>query len=173
MQAQNGLNQSMPFHSQAQSLQQQSQQPHYQHPHSNLQSGHNFNSQLGQQSIIHQQSQHLINSGLPNPLLPGNPGATLITQQQQQTVSNMQDPYYHHHRSENQTQQGQHVQPPHNLMQQSQQQQQQTSHLKLSELEFQEAFEKNRIVSSSAITRAVQDASIGKYKYYFNKHIFC
>ncbi len=33
--------------------------------------------------------------------------------------------------------------------------------MKMSDLEFQEAFEKNRIVSSSAITRALQDASIG------------
>jgi cleavage and polyadenylation specificity factor subunit 6/7 len=46
---------------------------------------------------------------------------------------------------------------------QQQLQQLQQGQLKLSDIEFQEAFEKNRIVSSSAITRALQDASIGQY----------
>ncbi len=35
--------------------------------------------------------------------------------------------------------------------------------LKMNDLEFQEALEKNRIVSSTAISRAVQDASMGQY----------
>lgn len=38
---------------------------------------------------------------------------------------------------------------------------------KLSEIEFQDALEKNRIISSQAISRAVQDASIG---FIFNKY---
>jgi len=41
------------------------------------------------------------------------------------------------------------------------QMQQHQAQMKLGDIEFQEAFEKNRIVSSSAITRAVQDASVG------------
>jgi hypothetical protein len=38
-----------------------------------------------------------------------------------------------------------------------------TNSLKMNDLEFQEALEKNRIVSSTAISRAVQDASMGQY----------
>lgn len=44
----------------------------------------------------------------------------------------------------------------------------QSNQSKLSEIEFQEALEKNRIVSGSALARAVQDASIGKIKFILN-----
>ena len=37
--------------------------------------------------------------------------------------------------------------------------------LPISEAEFQEIMERNKTVSSSAIARAVQDASAGKFKY--------
>lgn len=38
---------------------------------------------------------------------------------------------------------------------------------KMSDVEFQETLEKNRIISSSAISRAVQDAAIGNYFLFF------
>jgi cleavage and polyadenylation specificity factor subunit 6/7 len=37
----------------------------------------------------------------------------------------------------------------------------------ISEAEFQEIMERNKTVSSSAIARAVQDASAGEYNYRF------
>lgn len=39
--------------------------------------------------------------------------------------------------------------------------------LPISEAEFQEIMERNKTVSSSAIARAVQDASAGEYNHFF------
>lgn len=66
--------------------------------------------------------------------------------------------YQHTRTSNDYQQQGQSPLLGHQQLQHLQQ-----SHIKMSDIEFQEAFEKNRIVSSSAITRALQDASIGQY----------
>jgi hypothetical protein len=81
-------------------------------------------------------------------------------QQVGQQLQGMQDIYrdqhQHHHQ---QQQQQQHLHklssngaPPHMQQQQN-----------VADLEFHEALEKNRIVSSSAISRAVQDASLGHF----------
>jgi len=40
-----------------------------------------------------------------------------------------------------------------------------TSMVSISEAEFQEIMERNKVVSSSAIARAVQDASSGMYRH--------
>ena len=159
---QNGLiqNQANPYQGQ----QQQSQQPHFHHPHS-TQAGHGFNQQQQQMPMMHQQlqqSQHMMGNGPLNSLSSQPAQQTHLNQLQQQQAASGQiggiqqqlDPYYHHHRSNSESQQAPLIQH-HSLQPQI------SSHVKLSDIEFQEAYEKNRIVSSSAITRAVQDASMG------------
>ncbi len=137
-------------------------QPNFQHPHSNQQV--NFNTPLNQQqSLMNPQATHMMNNNLTGPMgnvmpLPQshlgqmNPsGVNQMPPQQHHDLYFRQADSAHNPTSPGMNHMGQH-------MQMNQQQH------KMSDMEFQEAFEKNRIVSSSAITRAVQDASIGKQK---------
>ena len=82
--------------------------------------------------------------------LQSQPGSIHSHQQQ----PHLQDQYYRQSSLDHANPSSQ-IMPPH-LSQSS------SSALKMSDMEFQEALEKNRIVQSSAINRAVQDASIGR-----------
>lgn len=141
----------------------QSQSNNYQHPHSNQQPN-SFNSPLNQQqSLMNPQANpHMMNSNLPGQM--GNvmpPHQPHLGQMNPSGVNSM-PPHQQHDLYFRQGQDSSATSPGMNQhmgqhMQMSQQQ------MKMSDLEFQEAYEKNRIVSSSAITRAVQDASIGQF----------
>ena len=119
---------------------------------------------LQQASSQHQMS-HSLHHHHPSSAPPQQP--PIITQ------THMQDPYFHHHHSHRSSSEHQQSTPNSSLLP--------TSHhhvhhqmaqpniqgqMKLSDIDFQEAFEKNRIVSSTAISRAVQDASFGKLTFY-------
>jgi hypothetical protein len=113
----------------------------------------NMNMMPGQQSLkpmaSHPHHQHP-QMGV-NPMQPMMPGQQAL---QQQVYA--QDPYSTY-RQQN---------PPATASMQQQQQHLQSGslqHTNLSDIEFQEILEKNRIISGSAISRAVQDASNGKF----------
>ena len=137
-----------------------------------------ISSQYAQQGMVHSHSQVNPNFGYnqvpnQNALLPQNPMMQPIggpkpagqipmqaVQQQMPMMPNQQQPYY-----------GMQQQPPSNIVGSNS-----GTHLlpnqggislpvKMNDVEFQEILEKNRIISSTAISRAVQDASNGIYIY--------
>jgi hypothetical protein len=160
------------------------QQPHQQQPAYQPSAGFNSPTPTGilpapqqPQSAQQQQiSHHMLGPGSSIQMPPGSashqPLGSATAQQH-----HMQDAYYrssmgvsdahhhhHTHQSPNMTPQMMSAVPIHSHPHHQQQaQSQQLNSIKLSELEFQEALEKNRIVSSTAISRAVQDASVGQY----------
>lgn len=161
---QNGILPNPPHPFQGNQPNQTQNQPNFQHPHS---SQHNFNPQMNQQSPLmnnQMQGQHLMSNGSITGIVPGMPQQSHLGGMPNQNQMSLiqQENNYQHTRSGSDYQQQQQGQSP-LLGHQQQLQQLQQNQLKLSDIEFQEAFEKNRIVSSSAITRALQDASIGQY----------
>ena len=80
-------------------------------------------------------------------LITATSGDPYSTYHRTNSANSLLDHHHHHHHHQPQQQQPHHLQP----------------HLKINEIEFQEALEKNRIISGSAISRAVQDATIGLF----------
>lgn len=144
----------------------QGQSNNYQHPHSNQQQPNNFtNSPLNQQQSLMNNPQGGPHSMMNNNNLPGSHMGNVMPPHQshmgQMNPTGGMPPHQQQHDlyfRQGQQQDSSATSPGMIMGQHMQMSQQQ---LKMSDLEFQEAFEKNRIVSSSAITRAVQDASIG------------
>jgi len=130
-----------------------------------------FNSQP---SDTHLSSHHLNNHHHPHSLnnntAPSNPMQSTPVGLSSSSSSSLigttsNDPYSTYHRTNSSNSLLDHHHHQH--QQQQQLHLQQPQHLKINEIEFQEALEKNRIISGSAISRAVQDATIGLFLFIF------